>query len=118
MAEFPPRQAPGTWMVNKVTCCEMVDLMKVFESMSTIVKFANTTLGKGGAEAAKKIYIEALRLFTMLENGKGVSVHLFLAIKLYGRDRTPLFERVSSNFMKAIPLSLPIIGRFFTDLID
>lgn len=64
-------------MVNTVTSPELEDLMKAFGAMTTIVKFANMTLGKGNIEVAKKNYLEALQLFTMLGNSKGVSLFLF-----------------------------------------
>lgn len=61
-------------MVNDTSSPEVEELMKAFESMSTVVKFANTTLASGDINAAELIYIEALTLFTKLENDRGVSI--------------------------------------------
>ncbi|CAN0358298.1 unnamed protein product [Ectocarpus sp. 12 AP-2014] len=68
------RQAPGTSMVNNVSSPEIEDLMDAFEQMSTIVKFANTTLATGDMAAAKVIYKAALALFKKLGNDRGVSI--------------------------------------------
>ena len=61
-------------MVNDTSSPEVEELMKAFESMSTVVKFANTTLASGDVTAAKLIYVEALMLFTKLGNDRGVSI--------------------------------------------
>ena len=52
----------------------MVDLKKAFESMSTVVKFANTIVASGDVTAARIIYVEALMLFTKLGNDRGVGI--------------------------------------------
>lgn len=61
-------------MVNDTSSPEVEELMKAFESMSTVVKFANTTLASGDIGAARLIYVEALELFTKLRNDRGVSI--------------------------------------------
>ncbi|CAN0297621.1 unnamed protein product, partial [Ectocarpus sp. 8 AP-2014] len=68
------RQAPGTWMVNDISSPEVEELMDAFEQMSTIVKFANTTLATGNTAEARRIYVGALALFTKLGNDRGVSI--------------------------------------------
>lgn len=82
-------------MVNDTSSPEVEELMKAFESMSTVVKFANTTLASGDIAAAKGIYVEALTLFTKLGNDRGVSivnnnlgnVHTLQAGELAARSR-------------------------------
>ncbi|CAN0020887.1 unnamed protein product [Scytosiphon promiscuus] len=68
------RQAAGTWMVNDTFSPEVEELMEAFKSMSTVVKFANTTLASGEIAAAKALYVEALLLFTKLGNSRGVGI--------------------------------------------
>lgn len=65
-------QTVGTWIVNEVSSPEVEELMMAFEAMSTIVKFANITLGSGNVEVAKQNYVEALVLFKKLGNDRGV----------------------------------------------
>lgn len=62
-------------MVNDVSSPELVELMKAFHAMMTIVKFANITLGSGDVDVAKQSYIDALILFIKLKNDRGVSEH-------------------------------------------
>ena len=61
-------------MVNGSSSPEIEEFVSVFNQMSTVVKFANTTLASGDLAAAKKNNVEALTLFTMLENEKGVAI--------------------------------------------
>lgn len=66
-------QDPGLWMLNEVTCPEVEGLMDAFRKMSTVVKFANTSLESGKIEVAYQSYTEALILFKKLNNSRGVS---------------------------------------------
>ena len=59
--------------MNDVSCPELEELIKAFESMATVVKFANMSLEGGDLELAKQNYIDALILFKKLGNDRGVS---------------------------------------------
>lgn len=61
-------------MVNDVTSPEVEELMTAFESMSTVVKFANLSLSSGDLDVAQRTYFEAKILFTKLGNDRGVSI--------------------------------------------
>lgn len=67
-------QPAGPWLVNDVTSPEVEELMTAFESMSTVVKFANMSLSSGEIDVAQQNYIEAKVLFTKLGNDRGVSI--------------------------------------------
>ncbi|CAB1118379.1 unnamed protein product [Ectocarpus sp. CCAP 1310/34] len=67
-------QAPGTWMVNDVSSREVEELMDAFEQMTTVVKFANTTLATENIAEAQRIYAGAMALFRKLGNDRGVSI--------------------------------------------
>lgn len=69
----PVSQDPGLWMLNDVSCPEVEGLMDAFKKMSTVVKFANTSLESGNVEVALQSYTEALILFKKLKNPRGVS---------------------------------------------
>lgn len=71
-------QAAGTWLVNEITSSEVEELVKAFQAMTTVVSFANMTLESGDIEVAEMNYIDALKLFTKLENGRGVRGRLFI----------------------------------------
>lgn len=60
-------------MVNDVTSPEVEELIKAFQAMTTVVKFANMTLGSGDIDVAQQNYVDALVLFTKLGNDRGVS---------------------------------------------
>lgn len=60
-------------MLNEVSCPEVEGLMDAFKKMSTVVKFANTSLESGNVEVAHKSYTDALVLFKKLKNSRGVS---------------------------------------------
>lgn len=60
-------------MVNDVTSPEVEELMAAFEAMTTVVKFANMSLGSGDIDLAQYTYCEAKALFTKLGNDRGVS---------------------------------------------
>lgn len=68
------RQAAGPWMVNDVTSPEVEELIKAFESMSTVIKFANIKLASGDVDMAQQNYTEAMILFMKLKNDRGVSI--------------------------------------------
>lgn len=59
-------------MVNDVSCPELEELIKAFESMATVVKFANMSLQGGDLELARQNYVAALILFKKLGNDRGV----------------------------------------------
>lgn len=59
-------------MLNDVSCPEVNQLIDAFKSMVTIVKSANLTIGRGDLDITRQIYVEALILFTKLENTRGV----------------------------------------------
>lgn len=60
-------------MLNDVSCPEVEGLMDAFKKMSTVVKFANTSLKSGNVAVAQESYTDALILFKKLENSRGVS---------------------------------------------
>lgn len=66
-------QDAGLWMLNDVSCPEVEGLMDAFKKMSTVVKFANTSLESGNVEVAHQSYTEALILFKKLKKSRGVS---------------------------------------------
>ncbi|CAN0134278.1 unnamed protein product, partial [Laminaria digitata] len=70
----PNTQEAGTWMVNEVSCPELEELIKAFESMATVVKFANMTLEGGDLELARQNYVDALILFKKLGNDRGMNI--------------------------------------------
>lgn len=47
--------------------------MTAFEAMTSVVKFANITLGTGNIDVAQQNYIDALFLFKKLGNDRGVN---------------------------------------------
>ncbi|CAN0578756.1 unnamed protein product, partial [Laminaria digitata] len=55
---------------------ELEELLEAFESMATVVKFANVSLEGGDMELAKQNYVDALILFKKLGNDRGVSACL------------------------------------------
>lgn len=59
--------------MNENSCPELEELIQAFESMATVIKFANISLESGDIELAKQNYIEALILFKKLGNDRGVS---------------------------------------------
>lgn len=61
-------------MVNEVSSPEVEELVEGFKTMTTIVKSANLSLGRGDINVAKQIYEEALVLFKKLDNERGVRV--------------------------------------------
>jgi len=67
-------QAPGLWVVNGASSPEIDEFIEAFKQMSTVVKFANTTLASGDLAGARKNYVEALTLFRILNNDKGVGI--------------------------------------------
>lgn len=58
--------------MNDISSPEVEELMKAFEAMTTIIKFANISLGGGDIQEAKKNYVDALVLFKKLGNDRGV----------------------------------------------
>lgn len=64
----------GTWIVNDVTSPEVEELMTAFKAMTTVVKFANITLGSGNINVAEQNYLDAFVLFKKLGNDRGVSM--------------------------------------------
>ncbi|CAN0361522.1 unnamed protein product, partial [Laminaria digitata] len=64
----------GTWIVNDITSSEVEELMTAFEAMTTVIKFANVTMGSGDIDVAQQNYIDAKVLFTKLGNDRGVSI--------------------------------------------
>lgn len=65
-------QGVGTWMLNDVSSPEVEGLLRAFEGMRTIVKFANMTLSTGNIDDALKNYESALIMFKKLGNERGV----------------------------------------------
>ncbi|CAN0496462.1 unnamed protein product, partial [Laminaria digitata] len=61
-------------MVNEISCPELEELLEAFESMATVVKFANVSLEGGDIELAKQNYVDALILFKKLGNDRGVGI--------------------------------------------
>ncbi|CAM9201664.1 unnamed protein product [Laminaria digitata] len=61
-------------MVNDVSCPELEELIKAFESMATVVKFANMSLEGGDLGLARQNYVDALILFKKLGNDRGVNI--------------------------------------------
>lgn len=59
-------------MVNDVSCPELEELIQAFESMATVIKFANMSLEGGDLELARQNYVSALILFKKLGNDRGV----------------------------------------------
>lgn len=59
--------------MNEISCPELEELIKAFESMATVVKFANMSLHDGDLELARQNYVNALILFKKLGNDRGVS---------------------------------------------
>ena len=47
--------------------------MTAFEAMTTVINFANVTMGTGEIDVAQQNYIDAKFLFTKLGNDRGVS---------------------------------------------
>lgn len=76
-------QAAGTWLVNDISSPEVEELVKAFETMTTIIKFANVTLGSGNIKIAKQTYVDALVLFKKLGNDRGVRRHHLRAVVVY-----------------------------------
>lgn len=62
--------------MKEMSCPELGELIQAFESMATVVEFANVTLEGGDIELAKKNYVRALFLFKKLGNERGVSACL------------------------------------------
>lgn len=79
-------------MLNEVSCPEVEKLMDTFNSMTTVVKFANVSLESGNVEAAQQSYVDALVLFKKLQNSRGVSERLTFqfANKIVVRFNFPL----------------------------
>lgn len=76
LGPFPNTQGAGTWLVNEISCPELEELLEAFESMATVVKFANVSLEGGDIDLAEQNYVDALILFKKLRNDRGVSACL------------------------------------------
>ena len=59
--------------MNDITSPEVEELMMAFEAMTTVIKFANVTMGTGDIDVAQQNYVDAKILFTKLGNDRGVS---------------------------------------------
>lgn len=59
--------------MNDITSPEVEELMTAFEAMTTVIKFANVTMGTGDIDVAQQNYVDAKILFTKLGNDRGVS---------------------------------------------
>lgn len=73
-------QAAGPWIVNEISSPEVDKLIEAFKAMTTVVKFANMTLGSGNIDLAEHNYVDALVLFKKLGNDRGVSVTISRAM--------------------------------------
>ncbi|CAM9481056.1 unnamed protein product [Pylaiella littoralis] len=112
--------APGTWMVNETSSPEVEELMKAFEAMTAVVKFANTTLANGDISSAKLIYVEALKTFAKLGNDRGVAivnnnlgnVHTLLAAK-----HATQAAAIEGNNPEAQELAQKAHSRYYADAI-
>ena len=62
--------------MNDISCPELEELIEAFESMVTVVNFANVTLEGGNIKLAEQNYVQALILFKKLRNDRGVSAYL------------------------------------------
>ena len=67
-------QAPGKWVVNGASSLEIEEFSNAFKSLPAVVKFANYALARGDLAGGRKSYVEALTLFTVLENDKGMGI--------------------------------------------
>lgn len=59
--------------MNDITSPEVEELMTAFEAMTTVIKFANVTMGTGDIDVAQQNYVDAKILFAKLGNDRGVS---------------------------------------------
>jgi len=97
--------------LDQDTSPEMTVLMRVFQQMATVVRFANVSLQGGDLAVAQASYEEALQLFTALQNKKGIgvchnnlgNVHLLQAQRLISRDG-PQSEAAAAQFRQAVEL--------------
>lgn len=60
-------------MLNDVSSTEVAEVMEAFESMTTVVKFANVNREGSDVETACQSYVDALVLLKKLDNYRGVS---------------------------------------------
>lgn len=76
--------------------------MNAFEAMTTVIKFANVTMGTGDIDVAQQNYTDAKFLFTKLGNDRGV--------RAFYSTRCTRFARSASDRM-GYHHARPLVGR-------
>ena len=61
--------------MNDIASSEVEELMMAFEAMTTVINFANVTMGSGDVDVAQQNYFDAKVLFTKLGNDRGVRAY-------------------------------------------
>ena len=61
-------------MVNGASPLEIEEFLNAFNSLSAVVSFANEALASCDLARGEESYVEALTLFTVLENDRGMGI--------------------------------------------